>query len=127
MEFNDRAELVVKFTTQLEEIQNRLTFTQSKGKTALLDGVYLALHHMKKAKNPRMALLIISDGGDNNSRYTESEIKNSCRKRTSKSMRSEFSSRSRRAAGRPKSWGAQPAERNRRTDGWTAFSGGESE
>jgi Ca-activated chloride channel homolog len=75
VEFSDRAELAVKFTTNLEEIQNRLTFTQSKGKTALLDGVYLALHHMKKAKNPRMALLIISDGGDNNSRYTESEIK----------------------------------------------------
>jgi VWFA-related protein len=75
VEFSDRAELAVKFTANLEEIQNRLTFTQSKGKTALLDGVYLALHHMKKAKNARMALLIISDGGDNNSRYTESEIK----------------------------------------------------
>ena len=64
------------FTTNLEEIQNRLTFTQSKGRTALLDGVYLALHQMKKAHNPRKALLIISDGGDNSSRYTESEIKN---------------------------------------------------
>jgi len=75
VEFSDRAELVVKLTTSLEEIQNRLTFTQSKGKTALLDGVYLALHHIKKAKNARKAILIISDGGDNNSRYTESEIK----------------------------------------------------
>ena len=64
------------FTTHLEEIQNRLTFTQSKGRTALLDAVYMALHTMKKAKNPRKALLIISDGGDNSSRYTESEIKN---------------------------------------------------
>ena len=36
----------------------------------------MALHEMKKAKNPRKALLIISDGGDNSSRYTESEIKN---------------------------------------------------
>jgi len=76
VEFSDRAEMVVKFTTSLEEIQNRLTFTQSKGRTALLDAVYLALHTMKKGKNPRKALLIISDGGDNNSRYTESEIKN---------------------------------------------------
>ena len=76
VQFNDRAELAVKFTTSLEEIQNRLTFTQSKGKTALLDAVYLALHEMKKARNPRKALLVISDGGDNNSRYTESEIKN---------------------------------------------------
>jgi Ca-activated chloride channel homolog len=76
IQFNDRPEMVVDFTTHLEEIQNRLTFTQSKGRTALLDAVYMALHKMKKAKNARKALLIISDGGDNSSRYTESEIKN---------------------------------------------------
>ena len=76
VEFNDRPEVVVDFTTNLEDIQNRLTFTQSKGRTALLDAVYLALHKMKKAHNTRKALLIISDGGDNSSRYTESEIKN---------------------------------------------------
>ena len=64
------------FTNSLEEIQNKLTFTQSKGRTALLDGVYMAMHMMKKAHNPRKALLIISDGGDNSSRYTESEVKN---------------------------------------------------
>ena len=76
VQFNDSAQLAQPFTTSLEEIQNRLTFTQSKGRTALLDAVYLALHEMKKAKNPRKALLLISDGGDNNSRYTEGEIKN---------------------------------------------------
>jgi len=76
VEFSERAELAVKFTHALEDIQNRLTFTQSKGRTALIDAVYLSLHQMKKARNPRKALLIISDGGDNNSRYTESEIKN---------------------------------------------------
>jgi VWFA-related protein len=75
VEFHDSAELVQAFTTSLEEIQNRLTFTQSKGRTALLDAIYLALHEMKKARNPRKALLVISDGGDNNSRYTEGEIK----------------------------------------------------
>jgi VWFA-related protein len=76
VQFNDSAQLAQPFTTSLEEIQNRLTFTQSNGRTALLDAVYLALHEMKKAKNPRKALLLISDGGDNNSRYTEGEIKN---------------------------------------------------
>jgi VWFA-related protein len=76
VEFNDRPELVNPFTHNLEEIQNRLTFTQSKGRTALLDGIYLALHTMKKAHNPRKALVLISDGGDNSSRYTESEVKN---------------------------------------------------
>jgi len=79
IEFNDRPELVVPFTGDTEEIQNRLTFAQSKGRTALLDGVYMAMNQMKKARNPRKAILIISDGGDNNSRYTESEIKNTVR------------------------------------------------
>ena len=69
----------VPFTADTEQIQNRLTFTQSKGRTALLDGVYMAMNQMKKARNPRKALLIISDGGDNSSRYTESEIKNAVR------------------------------------------------
>src|SRR5271169_1604938 len=76
VEFNDRPELVTPLTHNLEEIQNRLTFTQSKGRTALLDGIYLALAQMKKARNPRKALIVISDGGDNNSRYTASEVKN---------------------------------------------------
>ena len=76
VQFHDTADLVQGFTNHLEEIQNHLQFTNSKGMTALLDAMYLGIHEMKKAKNPRKALLIISDGGDNNSRYTESEIRN---------------------------------------------------
>ena len=79
VQFNDRPEIVVPFTRNTEEIQARLTFTNSKGRTALLDGIYLAMNQMKKARNPRKALLVISDGGDNSSRYTESEIKNAVR------------------------------------------------
>ena len=76
VQFNDNAQLIQPFTHDLEEIQNKLTFTQSKGRTALLDAIYMGLHEMKKGKNARKALLIISDGGDNNSRYTETEVKN---------------------------------------------------
>jgi len=79
IEFNDRPELAVPFTPSTEEIQSRLTFTQSKGRTSLLDGVYMAMATMKKARNPRKAILIISDGGDNSSRYTETEVKNAVR------------------------------------------------
>jgi Ca-activated chloride channel family protein len=79
VQFNDQAELTVPFTPETEDIQNRLTFVESKGRTALLDAVYLAMHEMKKARNPRRAILIISDGGDNSSRYTESEVKNAVR------------------------------------------------
>ncbi|MBM3726731.1 MAG: VWA domain-containing protein [Acidobacteria bacterium] len=77
--FNDRPELAAPFTHNTEEIQNQLAFSQPKGKTALLDGVYTAMNHMKKAKNTRKAILILSDGGDNSSRYTETEIKNAVR------------------------------------------------
>jgi Ca-activated chloride channel family protein len=78
VQFNDRPEVAVGFTHEAEEIQNRLTFVQSKGRTALLDSIYLAINQMRKdpKHNPRKALVIISDGGDNSSRYTESEIKN---------------------------------------------------
>jgi VWFA-related protein len=79
VQFNDRPELMVPFTTDTDKLQSRLTFTQSHGRTALLDSVYLAMHEMKKAHNPRKALLIISDGGDNSSRYTETEIKSAVR------------------------------------------------
>jgi VWFA-related protein len=75
VQFNDRPEMATGFTRSLEEIQNRLTFTESKGRTALLDAIYLAIHKMKEATNAKKALLVISDGGDNSSRYTEREIK----------------------------------------------------
>jgi len=79
VQFNDRPELTVPFTPDSEELQNRLTFVQSKGRTALLDGIYMAMNQMKKARNPRKAILLISDGGDNSSRYTESEVRNAVR------------------------------------------------
>ncbi len=79
VQFNDRPELTQAFTTDTDSIQSALTFTQSKGRTALLDAVYLAMNEMKKAKNPRKAILIISDGGDNSSRYNETEIKSRVR------------------------------------------------
>jgi Ca-activated chloride channel family protein len=79
VEFNNRAELAIPFTERSEEIQNRLTFTQSKGRTALLDAIYLSMNEMRHARNPRKALVIISDGGDNSSRYTMSEIKDRVR------------------------------------------------
>jgi VWFA-related protein len=79
VEFSDRPELVVPFTHNLSEIQSKLLSTKSKGSTALLDGVTVALQHMKKAQNPRKALVVITDGGDNHSRYTFSEVRNRVR------------------------------------------------
>jgi Ca-activated chloride channel homolog len=79
VEFNDQPRIVVPLTRDFEEIQNQLTFAQSKGRTALLDAIFLALHELKRSTKNRKALLIISDGGDNASRYTEGEIRNAVR------------------------------------------------
>jgi Ca-activated chloride channel family protein len=76
VEFSSRPELVVPFTHNPGEIQNKLLSAQSKGLTALLDGVTVALNEMRKAKNPRKALIVITDGGDNHSRYTQAEVRN---------------------------------------------------
>jgi VWFA-related protein len=76
VEFHDQPKMVVPLTRDVQEIQNQLTFSQSKGRTALLDAIFLSLHEMKKSKKNKRALLIISDGGDNCSRYTETEVKN---------------------------------------------------
>jgi Ca-activated chloride channel family protein len=74
--FNDRAELTSGFTNSVEELQTRMMFTASRGRTALLDAVYLGLSEMRGAHNAKRALLIISDGGDNHSRYNENDVKN---------------------------------------------------
>jgi Ca-activated chloride channel family protein len=77
--FSDRANLVAGFTSKYENIQDRLLFVKAGGKTALLDAIYLGLSEMKKSTTNRRALLVISDGGDNHSRYTESDVKRAVR------------------------------------------------
>jgi Ca-activated chloride channel homolog len=76
VEFNDQPKVVVPLTRDYDEINSQLTFSQSKGRTALLDAIFLGLHEIKRSTKNRKALLIISDGGDNASRYTEAEIRN---------------------------------------------------
>jgi Ca-activated chloride channel family protein len=72
--FNERPSLVSGFTSKFENLQDRLLLVKGSGKTALLDAIYLGLSEMKKASTNRKALLVISDGGDNNSRYTQKDI-----------------------------------------------------
>jgi Ca-activated chloride channel homolog len=74
VEFSDQAELAVSLTNDSAAIESKLTSINSGGLTAMLDAVHVGLQEMKRAKNPRKALLMISDGGDNNSRYTAKQI-----------------------------------------------------
>ncbi len=76
VEFDDTPRLSVPLTQNTNEISNQLLFSRSHGSTALLDAIYLSLHEIKKSKIAKKALLIISDGGDNHSRYTETEVQN---------------------------------------------------
>ena len=73
--FSDAPEVVSDFTSSVDEIQGKLVFTVPRKRTALLDAIYMGVSKMRQAKYPKKALLIISDGGDNHSRYTEGEIK----------------------------------------------------
>jgi Ca-activated chloride channel family protein len=74
VEFNERPSLMVPFTKKSDEIQRRIIRTKPVGRTSLLDAIHLAMEEMKTAKNLRKAIVIFSDGGDNRSRYTETEI-----------------------------------------------------
>jgi Ca-activated chloride channel homolog len=73
--FNDRPELIEDFTNSVEDIQARLATVKSGHRTALLDAIYFGVTKMKEAKHERKALLVVSDGGDNRSRYTEGEVR----------------------------------------------------
>ena len=73
--FSDAPEEVTDFTSSVDEIQNKLVYAVPRKRTALLDAIYMGVSKMRQAKFAKKAMLIISDGGDNHSRYTEAEIK----------------------------------------------------
>jgi VWFA-related protein len=76
IEFSDRPKLTVPFTSDSDEVYDRIAHSKPFGRTSLLDAIHMAMVEMKHARNLRKALVIVSDGGDNRSRHTEREIKN---------------------------------------------------
>lgn len=77
--FNDRPELIEDFTSSIDDIEARLQTVRSGHRTALLDAIYFGVSKMATAKYDRKALLVVSDGGDNRSRYTEGEVRSQVR------------------------------------------------
>jgi Ca-activated chloride channel family protein len=63
------------FTIDIAALEKAIEFTRAGGRTALIDAVYLGLRRMRKAGRPRRALLILSDGMDNHSRYSNEELR----------------------------------------------------
>jgi Ca-activated chloride channel family protein len=76
VELSSTAHVAVPLTQNAADVDYQLMFSKGGGSTALLDGVYLGLNEVRKSKNQRKALVIISDGGENHSRYTQGEVKN---------------------------------------------------
>jgi Ca-activated chloride channel family protein len=74
--FNNEPHVLSDVTQSTTGIENELGLVQPSGSTALLDAVYLGISKLRKAQYSRRALVIISDGGDNASRYKLKEIKN---------------------------------------------------
>ena len=77
--FSDTPRLVTDFTASAEQVENDLLTVTPRGQTSLLDAIYMGLEKMRSARYARRALLIISDGGDNHSRYTERDVKSAIR------------------------------------------------
>ncbi len=76
VELASDAHVAVPLTQNAADVDYKLMFSKGGGSTALLDGVYLGLNEVRKSKNLRKALVIISDGGENHSRNTPGEVKN---------------------------------------------------
>lgn len=75
VEFDSTPRMTVPLTEDLAHIKYELTFNQSRGSTAMIDGVYMAMNEIKKSKAERKALILVSDGDDNSSRYSPGELK----------------------------------------------------
>ena len=73
--FNDRPAVIVDYTSDVDDVEARMVMLKPENRTALIDAVYLGVNKLRSAKQERRALLIISDGGDNRSRYTEGELR----------------------------------------------------
>lgn len=73
--FADLPTISVEPTRELRTIPQSLRFVEPEGATALIDAVYLALDKVRKTSNPRKAVVVISDGGDNHSRYSARDLK----------------------------------------------------
>lgn len=73
--FNSRAQLLLDKTRDGDAVLNKLTFVETKSNTALYDACYLGVEKVSRGAHPKRALLLISDGQDNDSRYTFNEVR----------------------------------------------------
>lgn len=75
VEFNEKPKIAQAFTPDVRRLQQEIISGGAQGSTAFLDAVYLALETVKRGTHPRKALLMITDGEDNHSRYSFHDVK----------------------------------------------------
>jgi Ca-activated chloride channel family protein len=75
VEFADKPTGTADFTNDISKIQSRFLSSKAKGRTALFDAVYMGLSKLEQGNNAKRALLLITDGEDNRSRYTFSNVR----------------------------------------------------
>jgi Ca-activated chloride channel family protein len=73
--FNDRANLAQRFTDQIGTLRSSMTQLKPSGNTAIYDAVYMGLDQIRRGKNEKKALVLITDGEDNSSRYSSVELR----------------------------------------------------
>lgn len=73
--FNSRAQLVLDKTRDGKAVLDKLTYVETRSNTALYDATYLGVEKVQRGAHQKRALLLISDGQDNDSRYTFSEVR----------------------------------------------------
>ena len=72
--FSNTPQLLTPLTRDWDEISRQLSAVEPNGWTALFDAVFLATNEVRKGRNQRKLLVVLSDGADNNSRYSELEL-----------------------------------------------------
>ena len=73
---SSKPKLIADATDSLDQLQSKIGERPPQGSTALLDSIAMGLARMRSTRHQRRALIIISDGGDNSSRYPLRSIKN---------------------------------------------------
>ncbi|MBE7516292.1 MAG: VWA domain-containing protein [Chloracidobacterium sp.] len=73
--FSSRAQLLLDRTRDSDAVLQKLTLVQPKNDTALYDAVYLGIERVTRGAHQKRALLVISDGQDNASRYNFTEVR----------------------------------------------------
>jgi len=77
--FSDKLKVNTDFTTDLRSLRAQLLSVNSKGSTALYDAIYAGIAKVREGINPRKALVVVSDGYDNHSRYSGKNVREAIR------------------------------------------------